>query len=260
MASLEQWSPVQTALGSIAPVVSYDRVGTGFSDPPDAYDAYAGADELDQFLHSAEITGPIVIVSYSSSSMQTIVFAARHPDVVKGIIFVDPIVWSRSTGTKSYRRILLRPAVINSLKAFLGLTRLKLAIPGSITGSLSEVSERANMVFESTHHWLASAHDAMSLDESVREADAAMAIRPFTHLPIRVLTTIDPKQSEYFHGLFERQRRLAESSEQSALRVIHSKHSQLMDDPLAIDSIVDQIRTIVDEVRTRAATGGTGLP
>src|ERR1700679_305179 len=84
-ASLEQWEGVQAALSTESPVISYDRGGTGFSDPANEHGASADADELDQLLHAPEIRGPFVLVSYSSSSMMAAVFAARHHDVVKGI-------------------------------------------------------------------------------------------------------------------------------------------------------------------------------
>jgi pimeloyl-ACP methyl ester carboxylesterase len=254
MASLEQWSQVQTALGTATPVVSYDRGGTGFSDPSDAHDANAGADELDQLLHSPQIAGPFVLVSYSSSSMLAIVFAAKHPGVVKGIVFVDPTVRSRAPGTKTYRRMFWRPSVAAPLEAFFGITRLKLALSGR--DAPTPVSERSNAVIESTHHWVASAHDAMSLDESADEADAAMATGPFAHLPLAVLSTLDSTESEYIRDIFERQKMLAASSERGILRAFRGEHQELLNDPVAVGSIVDLIRTITDEVRAKAAAGG----
>jgi pimeloyl-ACP methyl ester carboxylesterase len=261
MASLEQWNGVQTALSTVMPVVSYDRGGTGFSDPVDAHDANADADELDQLLHSLEIAGPLVLVSYSSSSMMATVFAARHLDVVKGIVFVDPTLRSPAPRTKTYRRIYWRPAVTNPIEAFFGYTRLKRAIAGRNAPPSSPASERWDAVVESTHHWLASAHDAMSLDESADEADAAMATRPFADLPVGVLTTADPAKSEYYRDLLDRQRKLAVNSERGIMREAHADHSELLNDSVAIGSIVDLTRTIADEVRAKAAVGaGGGLP
>jgi pimeloyl-ACP methyl ester carboxylesterase len=261
MASLEQWNAVQTALSTVTPVVSYDRSGTGFSDAADAHDANADADELDQLLHSPEIAGPFVLVSYSSSSMTAIVFAARHFDVVKGIVFVDPTLRSPAPGTKTYRRIYWRPAVMNPLEAFFGYTRLKLAIADRNAPPSSPASERWNAVVESTHHWLASSHQAMSLDESADEADAAMSTHSFADLPLGVISTLDPTESEYLRDLFDRQKKLAASSQSGIMRAARGDHSQLLNDPVAVGSIVDLIRTIVDEVRAKTAVGASsGLP
>jgi pimeloyl-ACP methyl ester carboxylesterase len=257
-ASLEQWSLVQAALSTVAPVVSYDRGGAGFSDPADAYGASAEADELDQLLHCPEIAGPFVLVSFSSSSPIATVFAARHLDVVKGIVFVDPILAS-PPGTKSWRRIFWRPSVVNLLKAFFGYTRLKSAIVGRHAPPSSAESERWNAVLVSTHHWLASAHESMSLDESADEANAAKATRPFADLPLGVLTTADPAESEYLREIFDRQKKLAASSKRGIMPVVHGVHSQLLNDPVAVGHIVDLIRTIADEgARAGAGAGVNG--
>ena len=39
------------------------------------------------------------------------------------------------------------------------------------------------------------------------------------------------------------------------MRAVHLDHNQLLNDPVAIGAIVDLIRTIVDEVRAKAAAG-----
>jgi pimeloyl-ACP methyl ester carboxylesterase len=262
-ASLEQWDAVQTSLSAVVPVFSYDRTGFGFSDPATAYDANASADELDRFLHSPGISGPFVLVSYSSSSYIAIVFAARHPDVVQGMVFVDPNLRSPTPGTKPYRRIYWRQLVVTPLEAFFGYSRLKSAILSHNSPPASPLADRSNAVIVSAHHWLAIAHDVMSLDESADEADAAMASRPLTHFPVGVLTTVDPAEGGYSRGLFERQQKLATDSERGIVRVVHVEHSELLNDPGAIGAIVDLIRTIVDAVHKTAVdaahnTGAAG--
>ena len=255
-ASLEQWSMVQAALSTVAPVLSYDRGGAGFSDPADAYGANAEADELDQLLHCPEIAGPFVVVSFSSSTPIAAVFAANHLDVVKGIVFVDPILAS-PPGTKSWRRIFWRPSLANPLKAFFGYTRLKSAIMIHDARPSSAESQRWNAVLVSTHHWLASTHESMSLDESTDEANAVMATRPFTDLPLGVLSTADPSESEYLREIFARQKTLAASSDRGIMPLVHGVHSQLLNDPVAVGYVVDLVRTIVDEVRADRKAGLT---
>ena len=252
MASLEQWDAVQTALSTVGPVVSYDRGGNGFSDSADAHGANADADELNHLLHAPDITGPFVLVSFSSSSMLAIVFANGHPDIVKGLVFIDPTV---RAGSKTYRRIYWRPAVINPLEAFFGYTRLKLAIETRNAPPPSAALERSNAVVVSTRHWLASSEDVMSLDESAAEAVAALATHPFADLPLGVLTTANPAESEYLRVYFERHKELASSSDRGILRAVHGDHSQLLDDRIMVGSIVDLIRTITDEARARGLEG-----
>jgi pimeloyl-ACP methyl ester carboxylesterase len=254
-ASLEQGNAVQISLSALLPVVSYDRSGTGFSDLPNGYDANANADELDQLLHSLRVSGPVVLVSYSSSSYIAMVFAARHPNVVQGLVFVDPTLRSPTPGTKTYRRIYWRLIVVSPVEAFFGYTRLKSAILAHDSPPSSAVADRWHAVVVSAHHWLATAHDAMSLDKSADEADSAMASRPLTHLPVGVLTTSDPAEGEYVRSVFDQQQELAAGSERGIVRVVHVEHTQLMNDPVAVGAIVDLIRTVADTVRTNVAAG-----
>jgi len=251
-ASLEQWDDIQASLSTIMPVVSYDRSGTGFSDPPDAYDAKAGAEELDQLLHSPGIARPFVIVSFSSSSNLAVVFGAQHPDAVKGMVFVDPSVRSPAPGTKSYRRIYWRLIVAGPIAAFFGYTRLKSHIVGD-GGSLpaSPISDRWHAINSSTHHWLATARDAMNLDASADEAASIIATRPFAHLPVGILTSADPTAGEYVRAVFYQQQQLAAGSDQSIIRVVHVEHTQFMRDPAAITSIIDLIRSISEVAHSK---------
>jgi pimeloyl-ACP methyl ester carboxylesterase len=255
MASLEQWNRVQAELSRYLPVVSYDRSGAGFSDLADAYDANANAEELDQLLHALDIAKPIVLVSYSSSSMMAIVFAARHREVVKGMVFVEPTLRSKAPGTKSYRRIYWRLPVVTLPEALIGYTRVKHAIVARNDPTPSPVAERSNAVVESTHHWLAVAHDAMSFDASADEADAIMDTRPFSDLPLGVLSSVRPSESEYSRVLFGLQTKLAASSEAGILRAVDVDHNELMNNPVAVGAIVDLIRSIADEAGTVPAAG-----
>jgi len=253
-ASLEQWSSVQTALGATSPVLTYDRGGSGFSDPADAHDAVADADELNQILHSPGIVTPVVLVSYSSSAMMAVVFAARYPEAVEGMVFVDPTMRSQVPGTKTYRRIYLRPSLLSPLEAFFGFTRLKFAIARRDALSRSAAAERTDAILVSTHHWLASAHEAMNLDKSADEADAAQAARSLAGLPVGVVTTLDPTESEGARDFHDRQTALAAKSKRGILRTLHIDHSVLLKDPVAVGSIVDLIRLITNEARASSVT------
>jgi hypothetical protein len=96
----------------------------------------------------------------------------------------------------------------------------------------------------------------MNLDDSADEADAVMATHPLAHLPLALLTTADPAESQGLRYAFEEQKKLAASSERSIMRAVHGEHSQFLNDPVTIASILDMIGTIVDEGRAKAAAGG----
>lgn len=254
-ASLEQWGPVQAALSTHSPVLSYDSGGSGFSDPADGHDAIADADELYQLLQSPEIPKPIVLVGFSSSGMMAIVFAARYPETVKGLVFVDPTLRSRMPGAKTYRRIYLRPSVVGPLEAFFGLTRLKriLTRPDGVPDS--ETSKRVDAILSSTHHWVASAYTAMNLDKSADEVDAALATGSFADLPIGILTITDPTQGADVRDFYEQQLALAAKSKRGILRPVRFDHSVLLNDPASIAAIVDLTRLITHQARGSSVAG-----
>jgi pimeloyl-ACP methyl ester carboxylesterase len=189
-----------------------------------------------------------VLVSFSSSAPLATVFAAKHFELVKGIVFVDPSL-SATPGAKSWRRVLWRVNVVNPLQALFGYMRMQRAIVDRHAPPSSPESERLSAILNSTHHWIASTEESMALDESAEEANAAIATRPFGELPLGVLTTADPAKSELLRDIFDRQKRLAANSERGILRAVHSVHSQLLKDPVTVGSIIDLIRTIADEAR-----------
>jgi pimeloyl-ACP methyl ester carboxylesterase len=250
--SLEQWDEVQSALSRTLPVLSYDRSGAGFSDPADGHDAYAGAAELDQLLHDPQVARPpFLMVGFSSSAMLAIVFAATHRDVVKGIVLVDPIL--RTQGPKwSYRRIFLRPSVVNPIEAFFGYTRLKSVIADRNAPPSSPKSERWQAIIQSTHHWVATTHDAFGLDESADEADALMAARPFAELPLGEIITDPPDD-----GFVAAQKEFVSRSDRGIIRAVHYGHSELLTEPGAVAALVDLIHAIADQGRSAAVVGGS---
>ena len=250
--SLEQWDEVQSTLRGALPVLSYDRSGAGFSDPADGHDAYADAAELDQLLHAPQVARPpFVVVGFSSSAMLAIVFAATHRDVVKGIVLVDPILRIQSSNW-SYRRIFWRPSVRNPIEAFFGFTRLKSVIADRNAPPSSPKSERWKAIIQSTHHWVATTHDALGLDESADEADALMAARPFADLPLGEIITDPPDD-----GFVEAQKDFVTRSDRGIIRAVHYGHSQLLTEPGAVAALVDLIHAIADQGRPAAVVSGS---
>jgi pimeloyl-ACP methyl ester carboxylesterase len=234
--SLEQWDKVQSALSTTSPVLSYDRAGAGFNDFPAGYDGYASTAELERLLRAPGIAKPpYVVVSFSSSAMMAIVFAATHLDVVKGIVFIDPILGVRDSRIKTYRRIFLRTTVVSPIEALFGYTRLKYAHMAHDTPQ----AERWEAIVKNTHHWIAGSRDALSMDATAAQADALMASRPFAHLPLGELITDPPDGG--FGGV---QKELVARSDRGILRSVRDGHSELLEDPAAIAALVDLIHTV----------------
>jgi pimeloyl-ACP methyl ester carboxylesterase len=76
-----------------ARVCSYDRAGTGWSEPgPVTMSTGDLVGDFEQLLERAAIPPPYVLVPSSIGGLTTELFARRHPDRVAGLIFLDAAV------------------------------------------------------------------------------------------------------------------------------------------------------------------------
>src|SRR5437867_2066889 len=81
---------IAPAVAQNTTVCAYDRAGQGWSDPPASpQDGLAVATDLHALLDHAQIPGPYVLVGHSTGGAYVRVFAARYPDQVAGIVFLD---------------------------------------------------------------------------------------------------------------------------------------------------------------------------
>jgi pimeloyl-ACP methyl ester carboxylesterase len=85
------WRNVQDQIAATTRVCSYDRSGFGRSGPATGpRDAGALADDLFQVLKAGKVAGPYVVVGHSLGGYTSRIFASRHPDLVAGLVLVDP--------------------------------------------------------------------------------------------------------------------------------------------------------------------------
>jgi pimeloyl-ACP methyl ester carboxylesterase len=90
-ASSLSWSLVQPGVARVTKACVYDRAGFGWSEAgPLPRTAARIADELGELLRRAEVAPPYVLVSHSFGGLVARMFAARQPDVLAGLVFVDP--------------------------------------------------------------------------------------------------------------------------------------------------------------------------
>ena len=85
------WRNVAPALATSAKVLAYSRAGHGKSDPrPEAPTIAARTGELEQLIATAGLKPPFILVGHSYGGFLIRSFAARHPEQVAGMVFVDP--------------------------------------------------------------------------------------------------------------------------------------------------------------------------
>jgi pimeloyl-ACP methyl ester carboxylesterase len=84
------WSTVQPQIAKWTRVCSYDRAGTGFSDPgPMPRTSVRIAEELHGALHRAGIAGPYILVGHAFGGDNVRTFAELYMHEVSGLVLVD---------------------------------------------------------------------------------------------------------------------------------------------------------------------------
>ena len=84
------WRKLQAKLATITTVCAYDRAGYGWSDPgPSPRTAGQAVEELQALIVAAGWAGPFVLLGHSFGGFDTRLFAARHPELVAGLVWLD---------------------------------------------------------------------------------------------------------------------------------------------------------------------------
>jgi pimeloyl-ACP methyl ester carboxylesterase len=97
--SLERWEDFQFQVAQFTRVCTYDRAGYGSSEPgPMPRHSQQLADELQQLLKNANVRGPYILVGHSLGGLTLQVFADQYPDLVVGLILLDPSPLAFITG------------------------------------------------------------------------------------------------------------------------------------------------------------------
>ncbi|MYM21962.1 alpha/beta fold hydrolase [Duganella sp. FT135W] len=85
------WQKVAPEIAKSARTVIYSRAGIGQSDArPEPRLPQRYSVELDQLIEAAQLKPPFILVGHSYGGYLIRLFAARHPDQVAGMVFVDP--------------------------------------------------------------------------------------------------------------------------------------------------------------------------
>lgn len=95
-ASSDGWNSVVPALAAETRVCTYDRPGTGTSDPPASTQTFeTQAADLRSMLDTMGEPGPYVVVGHSFGGAQAIEFTDRFIDEVRALVLVDasPAGW-----------------------------------------------------------------------------------------------------------------------------------------------------------------------
>lgn len=89
-ASSLSWARVQREVATFTRVCAYDRAGLAWSDTAPHRPTLARVlDDLHALLTKGQIAAPYVLVGHSYGGFVVSAYAARHPEQVAGLVFVD---------------------------------------------------------------------------------------------------------------------------------------------------------------------------
>ncbi len=84
------WKAVQSRIETFTHVCSYDRAGTGWSDPgPRPRTSFQMVKELHALLRNAGVAPRYVLVGHSLGGFNVRVYSGQYPDEVAGVVLVD---------------------------------------------------------------------------------------------------------------------------------------------------------------------------
>lgn len=175
------WAVVQDQLAArgIASI-AYDRAGLALSDPgPSPRDGLAIVSDLEKLLAALGEAGPFVVAGHSMAGLHIHLFAARNPDKVAGLVFVDAITpalaadpWVRR-GSAHYVRF-SRAAAWAASKGLLKPLRRW----GDQIGLTPMAARRKRWAFADAAHNRAAADEVIQWEASVAQAAAAGPLNP----------------------------------------------------------------------------------
>jgi pimeloyl-ACP methyl ester carboxylesterase len=233
--SSADWGFVQPEVARFTQVCSYDRAGSGYSDPgPSPRTARRMARELTQLLDRSGISGPAVLVGASIGGFTARIVASEYGDRVSGLVLVDATHEDQEHEIPQLARFvpfLSSVGVLRLLGMSFGLP------PASLAPSVREFARATSF---RAAGYQAAADEIVHVRESAAEVRATR--RKLT-TPVIVVTAGRGTGAEWL----ELQRdQIALSSRGCQIVAEQSGHVVAVDQPRVV---VDAIRAAVDEAR-----------
>jgi pimeloyl-ACP methyl ester carboxylesterase len=240
----ERWQSIQAEMAQVTRTCTYDRAGYGASEPgPLPRHSERAADELKQLLENAGVKGPYVLVGHSLGGLNAQVFADRYPELVGGLVLLDPAPLAFITGQAFPTLYRMFEQQAAELQQAAEAARQSLS-PGSGQATNAEAQAKANYL-----EAVASEHAAL-----VAEGAAQVAgIESFGDIPLVVIGSGVPnpafgEEAAAFQQFWIEQNRalVLKSTNGTFVLVEESGHHLEQDTP---DAVVRVIGEMVARVR-----------
>lgn len=236
------WSLIAPAVARSTRVCAYDRAGQGWSDDVARPQSAAQvADDLQTLLHVAGEDGPFVVAGHSIGGAHAMVFAARHPDQVAGLVILDssnPYAVGADTPPDAADPgpIALLPSL-----ARLGLGSL---FPDGQSDLPEPAATHARSFGASPRGWRNSRDDFATMPALFAQAQTLTTL---DRKPLVVITTTGEQHAD---GFEDAHRRIAALSGNSSHRYSGATHAGLLvarsgaeDSTRAVEDVVEAVRS-----------------
>lgn len=242
------WYKVQPALARTTQVCSYDRAGSGYSDPgPEPRDGPSIARDLEQALDAAKLSGPFIVVGHSAGGLYARILAARRPDDVFGLILLDPTIERRAPRPMNDGLDGLRQRA----RRCLATTQANPAPPLNDPAWSGCVGANANPheieVAKRSATWSGQVSELDSLFGRTSE-EAARTVPVLRSTPLYVITASATADAAPTYGFYPPQsvwelqhQQLAARSQVGSQQTVQSSHMIMLDRPDVVIAAVQQM-------------------
>lgn len=251
------WSNVQRELSKHTQVITYDRAGYGWSDPPpNGFSISTMIDDLSKILESANIDTPIILVGHSVGGVYSRLFADKYPEKVLGLVLIDSRneYFSEQATTFNEKFFETQGQTMNRILSQIGIVRL--IGENMFSDSMPDYISAEKYV---NVHWDTSFFKV--LDEEIKEIKVSEKLLKDTQSlgdkPLTIVTPIDVELQATELGFSEQEasnlkRKWKDSQEQltnlstnsELILVPNSSHSVMYDQP---EVIIEAILEMADE-------------
>lgn len=246
------WARVHPGLARRTRVCAYDRAGLGWSDEADAHDGPAIAGRLRALLQAAGERGPYVLVGHSLGGAFIRVFAARYPDEVVGLAFVDPSHPDQlarfPAGARDSQERFAGVLAIAAGLAHVGLIRLVNPL-GRLNAGLPADDLRAARLFSSTPaHLRASQAELLAWETTMAAAREGGGLDGRPIVVISATAAMEGMTPEILTLMQEMHAEIAGLSPRGRHRRIEgANHMTILTDAAHAERLVEAIAEVIDE-------------
>lgn len=246
------WAGIQPEVVRYTRVCSYDRAGSGWSEPsPLPRTATIMAEELHTLLVNAHIEGPYVLVGHSLGGILMRVYTHNYPDEVVGMILVDSLHEGQIVRRPEIQKRLLQEAIgqVRSL-TWLSSTGIMALAPQFIPnpGIPDDAYAQLQATTATSEVFETNAAELEAMETSLNEV-LALRIISFGDLPLTVLSA-GRKETVPSISDAENQQRWEEwQAFQSELVALSSDSRQIIAEQSGHNIQLDQPGLVIDTIR-----------